>query len=97
MGCFGSKQKLIVATLNYSGNELSPFQFYSEELHSEENEISICFKKNVEALVNKKNGSKDFRCNTGKIGEKMQVDRYSPIFRKGIGIQSGKLVNYTRF
>jgi hypothetical protein len=40
----------------------------------------------MEALIDKKNRSKDFRCNTGKIGEKMQVDRYSPIFRKGIGI-----------
>lgn len=76
----------MIATLNYSGILLSPFEFYSEELRDDEQKISSCFRKNMIKIVGEKAEEKGYKWKMGKIDQKMQRDRYTPIYGNNIGI-----------
>ena len=98
MGVVASKKHLNIATVNFSGILLSPFEFFSEDNWEEEERLSICFK---EILIEKAGKEKlvegKFQWGLGKIDKDMQKQRYSPIYNPNAGLENGKLIDEGTF
>jgi hypothetical protein len=43
--------------------------------------------------TNKDFNKDTFKGNIGKIDQKMQKDRYAPVYNKKVGIENGKLID----
>ena len=85
MGCVsGNERQLRVATLNYSGILKNPFEFYTREGKEQQEKLSDLFALLMEN--NSKTSGEDFKWNMGPIDQRMQVERYTPIYRKGAGV-----------
>lgn len=82
---------VLVGTLNYGGILNSPFEFYSNE-QDEERKISDVF---VQLLPHYyPDFSKDtFAWKIGKIDQKIQKQRYTPIYSATVGVEDGKFIN----
>lgn len=91
MGIEPSKKEMVVATINYSGILLSPLEFYSQDHEKIEKEVSQCFKKLLEE--DPSFDSKTYKWSLGKIDQKLQKERYTPIYRESAGIENGKLID----
>ena len=86
---------LNIATLNYSGILLSPYEFYASE---EENKvISRCsetFFKLAEEEFPEFGDKAKFKWEMGKIDQIWQKERYSPIYSPTCGLkEDGTLMN----
>jgi hypothetical protein len=97
---YAKKQKVIsVISLNYSGILLSPFEFFSKEtpvMSEIETTLSDIYKTllkeyHPEFSENKKENK--FKWSLGKIDQKMQEERYSPLYNKGAGVDFKNLIS----
>jgi len=81
-------KELKVSTLNYSGILDSPYEFYSNELEKKENQVS----KITHELLKLRPGynEKDFKWKLGKIDQKCQKERYSPLYCPEVGVSHDK-------
>jgi hypothetical protein len=92
MGCGKSKdsteltkKELFVGSLNYCSIMNSPFEFYCQDLGEELHEISNIFSTLIPQYVPNFNQN-SFKWGMGKIDVKVRTERYSPLFKLGVGI-----------
>ena len=84
-----------MATLNYGGILNSPMEFFSNS-ETEVHEISLMFRSLLPTYVNTFD-EKTFKWDVGKIDQKIQVERYTPIYRANVGVEDAKLVGQKEF
>jgi hypothetical protein len=82
---------------------LSPFEFFSKEnkeMTEIETSLSNIYKNLLKSYTKEFNDNKKdnkFKWNLGKIDQKMQAERYSPLYNKNVGIENNKMIGEDRF
>lgn len=90
MGTLPSKD-ILIGTLNFSGICLSPFEYH--DCSVEKDFMSFKFEEVMKNYIK----DEKFVWDVGKIDQKLQKERYTPIYNRDAGVHDNKLVSKEEF